>query len=254
MTLLKYFSYLKLMVFIMAFVFTSCSHYYYTPSAHNVPLFHKKNECQAAIILGGNDVVETSNVQAAYAITNNIAVIVNTMFAKGGEKTSADWGRGNCIDGALGFYTPIKKHGVFEIFAGYGESKQHHQYSGGTADLHFTKFFLQPSIGLSYKRFDIALTAGISNINFYKINKTLDRNHEETYTLNTISQNHNSYLFEPSITLRGGLKYVKAQLQISLSKNLSHSNLPFLNNNISFGLNFSLSDDLYKKLFKRGVK
>ena len=180
--------------------------------------------------------------------------MANSMFAKGGDKSSLDWGRGNLIDGAIGFYNSIGNHGVFEIFSGFGGSKQHHQYSSGTADLYFSKLFVQPSIGLTYKSFDIAVTAGISNINFYKINSTLDRNQEESYSLYTISQNHNSYLFESSITLRAGSKYVKGQLQISSAKNLSHSNLPFLYNNTSFGLTFLLSNELYKKLFKTKIK
>src|ERR1035437_8476897 len=128
--------------------------------------------------------------------------MANSMIAQGGEKSSADWGRGKYIDAAIGFYKPLGNHGVFEIFSGFGSSTQHHQYNGSTADLCFTKLFLQPSIGLTYKVFDVALTAGISNINFFKIDNPFDRNNEEFYTLNNISQNKNSYLFEPAVTFK----------------------------------------------------
>ena len=59
----KYFRLLNLIGFTLAVVLASCSHYYYTPSAHNVPLFHQKNEYQITVTSGGNDVVETAGIQ-----------------------------------------------------------------------------------------------------------------------------------------------------------------------------------------------
>lgn len=259
---LKYLSNFKLIVFPLAFAFSSCTHYYYTPSAHSVPLFQMKNQFKATIGQGGNDEVSTTDIHTAYSITKNIAVMANAMFANGGENSSANWGKGNYFDGAIGFYKPFSNHWVFEIFTGFGNSAQHHQYNqydaegwnsqnnDGTADLYFTKFFVQPSIGLTFKNFDIALTAGVSSINFYRINNSLDRNNEESYKLFTISQNHNSYLFEHSITLRAGSKYIKGQLQILLSENLSHSDLPFLYNNVSFGLTFQFRMNYLKNFLK----
>lgn len=256
---LKYFSDLKLIVFTVAFAFSSCTHYYYTPSAHSVPLFQAKNQFKAAIGGGGNDDVSTTDIHAAYSITKNIAVMANAMFAKGGENSSANWGKGSYFDGAIGFYKPFSNQWVFEIFTGFGNSAQHHQYNQydaegwssqnneGTADLYFTKFFVQPSIGLTFKNFDIAVTAGISSINFYRINNSPHTNNEESYRLFTISQNHNSILFEPSITLRGGSKYVKGQLQILSAHNLSYSDLPFLYNNVSFGVTLSLDKKEFNK-------
>ena len=247
----KPFNLLMPTLIIVAFGLTSCTHYYYIPPAQNVPLFQGKNEYQATISAGGNDEVSTTDVQVAYSITNNIAVMANAMVAEGGEKSSADWGRGKYIDAAIGYYKPFCNYWVFEIFTGFGNGKQHHHYNDGTSDLSFTKLIFQPSIGLTYNAFDIALTTGISYINFYKINNPFDRNHEEFYTLNNISQNHNSYLFEPSITLRAGWKYAKFQLQILSAENLSHSGLQFLYNKVSMGITFSFAHKFEKKTFQK---
>jgi hypothetical protein len=196
-------------IIIMATI-TSCNHYYYMPSTQNVPLFKEKNEYRATISSGAGDETSSTDIQAAYSITNKFALMTNLMFAHGGDPNDDEWAKGHYFDAAFGYFKPLGNRGVFEIYGGAGASKQHHEYdskstpNGGLADLSFTKVFIQPSIGLTYNGFDIALTSGISNINFNKINNQISPSHSEYSSVKRISTNRNSFLFEPSFTIRGG--------------------------------------------------
>ena len=67
-------------------------------------------------------------------------------------------------------------------------------------------------------------------------------NNDALYYVDTIAQNKVSNLFEPALTLRGGWKNVKLQLQLSFSKNLSHSNLRFEKSNVSLGFFYTLAN------------
>lgn len=253
------------MVFL--FTVTSCKHYYYVPTVQNVPLFKEKNEYRATVAVGGGDETSTTDIQSAYSVTDKFAVMANFMTAKGGDKSSNNWGEGKYFDAALGYFKPLDMHGVFEIYGGVGSSNQHHQYqrtssswnggsttyNSGTADLSFTKLFLQPSLGLTFNGFDIALTSGISQLNFHKINNQIDTIDIEYFVVDTISKNRTSFLFEPSLTIRGGWKYVKLQIQLLSSKNLSRANLKFNDSKISIGLTFAFADRFRRKTISKTV-
>jgi hypothetical protein len=229
---------------------SSCTHYYYMPATQNVPLFKEKDEYRASISLGTGDETTTADIQTAYAFNDKFALMTNFMLAWGGD--DHDGGKGQYIDAAFGYFQPLGKHGVFEIFEGIGGSKQHHQYVGqslskGTADLSFTKIFIQPSIGLTYNAFDIAFTSCFSNINFHKVDNNIDPSVRDYYLVDLISRNKNSFLFEPSLTIRGGWKNVKLQLQAGLSQNLFNAALDFETFKLSVGLTFAFGQRFGKK-------
>jgi hypothetical protein len=230
---------------ILAIALSSCAHYYYIPNVQNVPLFKEKNEFRAIVTEGGTDEISTTEIQAAYSITNNLAVMTNFMSANGGERTDNSWAKGKYLEGAFGYYRPFDKFGVFEVYGGFGSGNQHHQYGtkdidNGTADLSFVKCFLQPSLGFTFHAVDIAFSTRLTRLSFYNIDNKIKSNTESHY-VDTIAQNKVSYLFEPAITLRGGWKYVKVQLQLSKSKNITHPNLRFEKTNLSLGLYFTIA-------------
>ncbi|MFH1005089.1 MAG: hypothetical protein V1781_06305 [Bacteroidota bacterium] len=217
---------------LFAVLLCSCSHYYYMSNIQNVPLFKEKNECRLSLAAAAGEEISGTEVQGAYSVTDNFAIMTNFMLAESGDNSKNNWGKGNYIDGAIGYYKPLDEFAVFEIYGGFGASKQHHQYANnnynnGTSDLSFTKLFLQPSIGLTFNAFDIALSTRICNLSFFKIDNQIDKRNSEFYYLDTIAQNRNSYLLETALTIRGGWKYVKVQLQFGGLKNFTNPNLRF---------------------------
>jgi len=230
----------KILGLVLAVTMSSCTHYYYIQNTHNVPLFKEKNEFRATVAIGEGDEIGTTDIQTAYSITNNLAVMTN--FMSGHGEGNSEFGRGKYIDGAIGYYKPLGKFCILEVYGGIGRSNQHHQYSGSsTADLSFTKIFTQPSFGLTFKAFDIAISTRFSKLSFNNINNQIRRNVYDYRDVNAIMQNKNSYLFEPALTIRGGWKYLKLQLQASFTKNLTHPDLSFETSALSIGLYFTIA-------------
>ncbi|MDP2176578.1 MAG: hypothetical protein Q8K70_11775 [Bacteroidota bacterium] len=228
----------------MLLLLTSCSHTYYIPSTHNVPIFKEKNEYRLSASFGETDNVTTKEIQAAYSITNHLAIMSNYLDANSGKRIyDNNWGKGYYFDGAIGLYQPTKRTGVFEIYGGMGTSKQHHQYKmNGSSELSFHKFFIQPSWGISFNSIDIALSSRLSQISFNKIQNNIDPlQHTEYNEVYAISVNRNHFFIEPALTLRVGWKTTKLQLQLTQTDKLTKNTntlypLLYTRTNICFGV------------------
>jgi hypothetical protein len=232
-------------------------------NTQNVPLFREKNEYRISGSVGTGTESASAEIQAAYSVTRNFAVMTNFMSAKGIDNTSDSWGKGNYLDGAIGYYKPFGKSGVFEIYGGLGGSNQQHQYrnvifdpnipasgnpEAGTSHLSFTKLFIQPSVGLTLNGFDCAFSTRFCRLSYNKIDNQIQvlLNENEFENLNTIVQNKNFLFFEPALTVRGGWKNVKVQLQGATAS--------YLNNNKWFFDEFHVSIGLYVAITKRYLK
>lgn len=223
---------------------SGCTHYYYVANVQNVPLFKEKNEFRLSGAYGFGDYSECTEVQAAYSITEKFGVMTNFMSAKGGDvSNNDDWANGNYFDGAIGYYKPIERSGVFEIYGGLGGSNQHHHYGNeGTADLSFIKLFVQPSFGFTFNAFDIAVSTRLCSLSFNKIENYIYGNPNLYSELSAIA--NNNYLFlEPAITFRGGWKYVKLQVQAAYANVFNKSDLSFIEQpHISIGLYIAIAE------------
>lgn len=246
------------LLILFLFLLSSCTQVYYAPITKNIPLFKEKNEYRASFDFGMTDEMYTTDFQAAYSITDHFAVSTSLMFGRGGGDTT-NFGEGTYYDFALGYYKPLRIHGVFEIFGGIGKSSQHHvyvkstsTYSGSYSDLGYTSIFIQPSIGLTLNGFDIAFTSGFSRVNFHRIvDNTSTYDEENKSVLSQISNHKSSILFEPAVTIRVGWKYVKLELQGIHPINLSHSYLPFDDKKIIIGLQFAFAERYNQKRIKK---
>ena len=148
--------------------------------------------------------------------------MANYMSAKGGKISDYEnWGKGNYYDGAIGYFKPVKKYGVFEIYGGI-------------------KVFVQPSIGLTFKGFDIAASTRVCVLTFNSVLNQISGNVSENSALNNISNQSHLFL-EPAITIRGGWKYVKLQLQASTSSYFNNPDLHFETYHIGIGLYIAIA-------------
>jgi hypothetical protein len=236
---------LKITILFLAVLLCSCNHYYYVANVQNIPLFREKKEYRFSGIYAFGDESNCIEVQTAYSLSDKIGIIANYMSARGGDVSGKNYGKGNYFDGGVGYYKAIKNHGVFEIYGGLGGSTQHHEYTSnyyhyyeGKSDLSFIKLYVQPSFGLTFNLLDIAASARICRLSFTNV-----------YYSNYLNDNlrilsDKSHLFlEPSITLRGGWKNIKVQVQASYARYL---NSPILyigeEAHLSIGLYFMLAE------------
>ncbi len=86
----------------------------------------------------------------------------------------------------------------------------------------FHRFLIQPMIGYSSKYFQVGFSIRFSGVNISKPSgySTLDSTNQAR--LNSIKDHPFSFLFEPALTIRGGLSKIKFQLQYGVSNNLTN--------------------------------
>jgi hypothetical protein len=217
----------------------SCSHYYYVSNIQNVPLFHEKKEYRLSGGYGFGDESQSIEIQAAYAVGNKVGIAGNFMSAWGGDVSGHDYGKGNYIDLGIGYYLPVNAKSVFELYGGVGGSSQHHGYSGlsysqgtfssqnyGSSDLSFMKIYIQPSFGMMFNVFDIAVSTRISNVSYTNIGNYAYGNTYIYDELNTL-KNKSHFFIEPALTLRCGWKRIKIQLQGAYADYLNRPKMYF---------------------------
>ncbi len=147
----------------------------YLPATRNAPLFTEGGEAQLSGYISSAGI----EGQAAYSLTDNIAVIGSYAYANQ-KKTSngVEYTRKNSYaEIGLGLYNTTRSS-RWEIFAGYGfgESTSSDVYgffspplSPGTETVatgKLQRFFIQPSIGTNNRGTNVAFTPKISWVDF----------------------------------------------------------------------------------------
>lgn len=247
---------LKTALIVISFLVSGCSHYYYVGNVQNVPLFREKNEMRFSGAYSFGDESRNIEVESAWAFSDKAAIMADFMSSWGGNKDFRNYGYGNSFNAGIGWFKPLNKYTVFEFYGGLGGASMHHEYTGtywdnstgfynqydGYSDMKYFKLFFQPSIGFSFNPVDIAFSLRLSRLGYIMV-----EDHTRTSylhgTLKELSDNAH-YFAEPSITLRGGWKYIKAQLQLSYEGYLNN-----LDDSIGEELHFSTG--LYFTIAKR---
>ncbi|MFN5169756.1 MAG: hypothetical protein ACK5DD_09035 [Cyclobacteriaceae bacterium] len=155
----------------LAFVAASCAPAY-LPNTRNVPLFREAQEFSAAVTLS-----TAIDAQAAYAVTDNIAIMGNYSFLTR-QFTDPDFQKKhNFFEGGLGLYGVQRKF-RYELFAGYGAGKSNSfdQYSfiakatgvqeQVEAEGTYSRIFIQPTLATNNRGFNLAFTPRISSVQF----------------------------------------------------------------------------------------
>ncbi|MBD0259768.1 MAG: hypothetical protein ICV83_28965 [Cytophagales bacterium] len=229
----------------------SCSHKFYAPNTHAVPLFQQQGEVRASGMLWTGTEVNGVELQGAYALTNHLGMVVNVIAARGGEVGDARSGYGYLLEAGSGYFRPLGEYGVFEAYGGLGVGQAKNRYhsdrsviSTANSTVGLVRVFGQPSIGLTTPYFDAAFSTRVAWLSMHNPRETargapaFSGNYEWEY----MRLNPNSLLFEPAATLRAGWKYCKLQLQMGVSVNVTHPEFPQETLNMSIGLYLSLAD------------
>jgi hypothetical protein len=117
-------------------------------------------------------------------------------------------------------------------------------------DVNYVKPFIQPSIGFSSKYFDLELTPRVAYLSYtsqndYRLDPTTEPNSPRQF----FEENHNTFIFEPGIMVRGGIPGVKLEIQYNFSTIREPSDSYFVNNQefVSVGLRFLISERTSEK-------
>jgi hypothetical protein len=230
-----------------------CGHYYHATSTHNVPMFREKNELHASASIAGNDESYGYEAQAAYSLTNHVGIMTNYMNVRGGSETDRDFGKGQYIDFAAGYFHPLNKYTTYEVFGGIAGSNQYHEFTNftgiyeGAARLRFTKVFIQGGYGLTFDYFNVIGSIRFGGLNFHDISCSPDANQFVQEDMTELKKKTH-FIIEPAITVRGGWTYVKAQFQVAYADYLnSQDNFIVEPFHMSFGLYFTIAPRYWKE-------
>ncbi|MFH0866302.1 MAG: hypothetical protein V1904_08905 [Bacteroidota bacterium] len=230
-------------------LFSGCVHYYYAPNAHNVPMFQEKGEVRLAGVRSYGSYHEGTEFQGAFSITDKIGIIGNSYTAQGGDKEKNNYSEGSYYEAGCGYFKPVLEKFVFETYGGIGFGNVENRYKDyGYSNLDFYKYFLQPSFGFTTKFFDAVWSVRLCGLYYDRIDDhTIQDDKENTEYIN----NHKfSYLYEPAFTFRIGWKYLKIQIQYSISINSNYPEFPMDGANLNIGLYLSIANKYLKKNHK----
>lgn len=228
----------------------SCSPVVYSTTGHVVPLFRRQGEVTLSGGYSNTNDGQGFNVQAAGAITPRWALLTSVYSMS--DKSSDGWsGHGTYFEGGGGYFGSIGVSNTFiyETFAGVGFAGIRNDYQNSSLDVNFIKPFIQPSIGVSQKWLDVAITPrfGVVSYTNHEI-QTTDDNYR-TAAENYFNDQKTTFVFEPGMTIRIGAKNLKLQIQYNIStfsyhaENANSNANPTINNQyLGIGLHYLLSD------------
>ncbi len=177
----------------------SCMPPAYIPNVVNTPLLSDKDEFQASLHYSTSGY----DAQFAYAVTENIGVMLNGNMENWKSDTSDEYHKHFFGETGAGYYSKLGKKGRTEVFGGIGLGSvdiKDYRYAFPTTKSTYTRVFLQPAIGFSTKVVDFSFATRFSLVNMDK----------------TIS-NNSIVFFEPAITAKVGYNAIKSVFQLSFS-------------------------------------
>ncbi|MBA2610485.1 MAG: hypothetical protein H0U95_00845 [Bacteroidetes bacterium] len=231
----------KLILFssaIIAFIFNSCTTQTYVSNAANVPLLKEKGEVHINIT--------QNDLQGAFALGKNFAVIANGFYMN--YRTGDTYKHSGLLgEAGIGYFTPLNTNFIFEGYVGGGAGRVSKQQTFNdnnnnsyTANFNANaiKMFIQPDIGYKTRFFDAIISSRISTVKYTSFSQ---QNYSEQDLKNDYLDNNQLtgpvFMFaEPAITLRGGYKFLKIQLQYGQTINMTPHNIKQANNFSSLGI------------------
>ncbi len=221
----------------------SCSPVYYIPNTQNVPMLHSAGELNLTV--AGN--ASQGELQGAFAPMEHLGILLNAAAYLPKDADNGNGGSGILGELGLGYYGPIGTHFIFESYGLIGAGRVENHLPSTLVDFPNTsgamratalRFGVQPSIALRTKYFQAGISSRIISLNYTGLQGNLNYLGEDQFAY--LRANRAAMLLEPAITLRGGLEYLKLQLQYQLSFNFSNADFHQQKSLLSLGLNLDI--------------
>ncbi len=205
----------------------ACAPKYYAPNTQNVPLLTRQGDYSAVGAVGDSRV----EVQGAYGITSELALLANAAHFEARDDVDGDGGGGGLFELGFGYQRPINERfhlGVFGLLGG-GDVENHfpstvpgNPGTTGNIEAKLTRFGVQPVVGFRTRYFEAVGSVRLVGLRYSDIRGSLVFSGVDQ--VQELSSQADHTLLEPAITLRAGLETVKLQLQMGWSANKGHSN------------------------------
>lgn len=223
----------------ISFLLSSCTATYYSANSQNVPMLRQQGDTKIqGGVAEGNETTKFE-VQGSAGITNQLGIMLNYCRYVGNDNTA---GTGNLMEAGLGYYNSLQnERWIYEAYAGYGFADGYNNLSSSFSNFNLDRLFIQPNFGYTSKNFEAIVSLRGAYFKY--------RDVQQYYTdpdLNYPLREAGYFVLEPAFTVRGGYKYLKLQLQISHSENLTQSDFYQDNTHISAMLLIDLQRSFFK--------
>ncbi len=248
---------LSILLISAAALFTSCNPVLYSTVGQNVPMFTEKGEVALqggyAASFGQDTDADGVALQAGYAVSNSLTVMGSYCSLKGLKEQGyigsapSEWdSKGSYLELGVGKYgTFTSKSFAWEVFAGLGTGTIKNNRAIEYVDCKLVKPFLQPSFGYISKYLDIIFTPRMGIVSYTSHSSSLLDPQQAQQTYDFFDSDKNTFVFEPGITLRGGYKSMKLQLQYNTTTfkaDINNDAITVVNKDyISIGVYFLIS-------------
>jgi hypothetical protein len=246
----------RLLLYLAAFpLWAACNPIFYSPSSQHIPLLTEEKEFSASASFVTAESTESMALKAAYAISPHWALMAGGSFHFNGETDNhSASGGGGYIEGGAGYFKRIGEKFVFDTYGlvGFGgmnnrfpQSVANYPNTNGRIEAKLLSLAVQPAIGFKSRYFEAALSTRTSLINYRNIQGNLVAQNADQQSPSSqqeyLAAHRNNFLLEPALTLRGGLEFLKLELQTGVSLNLSHPDFPQDASWVSLGLVYNPS-------------
>jgi len=233
----------QILLFGFSFVFKACVTLY-KPNAIHSPLLHEQGELTSSASLGLSG-TGLFNVQAAYAISDHAALMIDGMYHNrrinsadsSVEKLNMFFG-----EAGAGYFKTIgnEKKGLFQCYGGLGYGNTNDKiYNTNNyypeVNSKYFNIFIQPGLALTTKNLEIAFDLRGNYVQLFNIHATLYSKFEWWNTaFHYYSDTSLNFVnLEPTVTMKLGGKKLKGIFQLGLVIPVIHSNNYFMVNTSS---------------------
>lgn len=209
----------------IALLWASCRPLY-TPNPVNIPLFSQGEEVHGSLAVGSNGY----NLQLAWAPVEHLGLMLNAnTYSVYTDSVFVRRFRHQYVEAGAGYWTRLNKYLRQEIYVGLGTG------ANGEDPIRYfyNRLFIQPTIGLSRRYFDLGFAPRITFANHYATENTGGRSE---FTDEAI-------FFEPAAVFRAGYDQIKFQFQAHRSFALGGAPFTYQNWTFGFGIHITLGKD-----------
>lgn len=221
----------KITMFLLLLGLMGCTSKY-IPTMVNTPMISEKGEIQGGVYTAYN----AFSPRFAYGITDNIAIAGTGQFLIDGIWDTDEYYGINYGEISLGYFTKFDEIFNFDVYGGYGygnykwRDKIYDNYLESEYTYNYFNYinrniFIQPSIGLKFKYFQINFASKI-----------------EYRYINDASKKEDSFFMTGMTTYKGGVENFKFVVQLGFTRNIG-SNLTILDYywfHFNIGLEFNI--------------
>jgi hypothetical protein len=207
----------------------------YSPNAANSPLLQEEKEFKA--------LVAPNNVQAAYAVTDHFGVMLNGYLNSYTSDDKDFHNKGKALELGIGYFNKTPGDVIYEVWGGAGRFNVAMDEASASKrfDAKATKLFIQPGVGWVSPYFDLGLSSRFSMLNYNSPEITgYTQQEQRDYYFESLAVKPHLF-WEPAITVRGGYKWIKLQVQYGRVIKLSTNQLNYSDDFTTIGVSFNLA-------------